>query len=896
MEDASVLLLDSVSSKYIYFWPNISRSSIKFQTLPLIEHQIQARNFCKTSISRNWVKNFFYDKKNSKEINVSNQKSENEINIPLEKKDSSHKINLTTDPSKKKISDSANRLNERESELKNNDTFLDKSPNELDKSSVPLSNQSDENLDFSLNSPEVNVQSILEKALSSDHIEHTEKSKSKLKVGSVPLSNEIDLSNVLKNPQIVNQNSQIEHLLSSSNNHSYKKMRLEPPNNTNFANKNTNSMKAVLESSEFAPSIKFTQETDSKISGASSPPIENTDKSETMHPISKTSSPSNPENFNTFPTIEINSGLESEISTISNNAKKTDTASSDSGYTTFFNDKIYIPSSDITQNSDGIISASEETNYKINQNTIVNPYRTQENGETKKNENIENFSSETKDKISAMSILPESLSDALNNPFHESTNHSNIEIKDHKIDENSNSQSKNNSPKSTETSNSNRNSTIINETISKLKPSKKETILKKFDSVIQKIEKSKLIKYPNDTLNKLLLSTNEAIENVNNLNKLTTGKGILRKLQISFNFVTGYDRIAELKSSVVQRENEFSNARSELINTKKDFENVSEDRKKSQREINLLLQRKHIWDEADVSSFTSLHKKEYNLSRSEVELKSLVHQLEIKVETCYDNLVSSIQSRYHEEQTWSDKIRMISSYTTFAVLLVNITFLILAQLVFEPRRRQKIIDGVDERLKKESFVIQNSVNPQLSLEAVRGSSISKNSDQPIDYAFSNSSSEDIDPKLSTPINLNRPVDGDSGVILESILSKLNEIIISQNSNVPIGKPLQNNIDSTSNTLTENGSLALNTRGSDTSEYSEKDSRHPPGLADPSSYPNYEIKNNEISPNKINTDWRNILVPQNKDYYNTSEVIAYAAEASIIGCCLALLGVYFFKSL
>ncbi|KAJ2628351.1 sensitivity to high expression protein she9, partial [Coemansia sp. RSA 1287] len=118
----------------------------------------------------------------------------------------------------------------------------------------------------------------------------------------------------------------------------------------------------------------------------------------------------------------------------------------------------------------------------------------------------------------------------------------------------------------------------------------------------------------------------------------------------------------------------------------------------NQREINSLLQRKHLWSEEDVARFTSLYRDEHQAESAETQSAKDLKEAEALVDHKYDELVNAIRERYHEEQIWSDKIRRASTYGTWAVLFMNILALFLAQAIFEPRKRRKIVAGVDERL------------------------------------------------------------------------------------------------------------------------------------------------------------------------------------------------------
>ncbi|KAJ2733650.1 sensitivity to high expression protein she9 [Coemansia sp. BCRC 34962] len=166
----------------------------------------------------------------------------------------------------------------------------------------------------------------------------------------------------------------------------------------------------------------------------------------------------------------------------------------------------------------------------------------------------------------------------------------------------------------------------------------------------------------------------------------------------ALNQLTGYDRIAEHKQRVQDTGKAFQEARLHLDNIKIRHAQVIQARMSSQREINSLLQRKHLWNDDDVARFTGLYRDEHQAESIEIAAGRELRDTEALVDKKYDDLVAAIRERYHEEQIWSDKIRRASTYGTWAVLFMNIIALFLAQAIFEPRKRRKIVAGVGERL------------------------------------------------------------------------------------------------------------------------------------------------------------------------------------------------------
>lgn len=63
-------------------------------------------------------------------------------------------------------------------------------------------------------------------------------------------------------------------------------------------------------------------------------------------------------------------------------------------------------------------------------------------------------------------------------------------------------------------------------------------------------------------------------------------------------------------------------------------------------------------------------------------------------------LSSSILSRYHEEQIWSDKIRRMSTWGTWGLMGVNVLLFFVFQFGFEPWRRAKLVKGFEEKVRE----------------------------------------------------------------------------------------------------------------------------------------------------------------------------------------------------
>ncbi|KDQ09931.1 hypothetical protein BOTBODRAFT_190866 [Botryobasidium botryosum FD-172 SS1] len=164
------------------------------------------------------------------------------------------------------------------------------------------------------------------------------------------------------------------------------------------------------------------------------------------------------------------------------------------------------------------------------------------------------------------------------------------------------------------------------------------------------------------------------------------------------NQVTGYDEIEELKRHVVEKENRIEMLREEAKDAKKAYENAVAQRSSLQREVNDLLQRKAIWNDADVSRYTVLVTQDHQHGLAEVRTKEAFALAEQEVEKEFNELMRAILNRYHEEQMWSDKIRSASTYGSLAALGLNLVVFILAIVLVEPWKRKRLAQTFERKI------------------------------------------------------------------------------------------------------------------------------------------------------------------------------------------------------
>lgn len=167
----------------------------------------------------------------------------------------------------------------------------------------------------------------------------------------------------------------------------------------------------------------------------------------------------------------------------------------------------------------------------------------------------------------------------------------------------------------------------------------------------------------------------------------------------ALNDVTGYSSIQKLRNSIIEMEKQLDALKKELKLTKNQYSDAVDNKVKSQKILNELLQRKNTWSPSDLEVFTKIYKEDAANMKQEDDLKKEVQLLEHEQEKLSDDLYRAILTRYHEEQIWSDKIRRTSTWGTFILMGFNILLFTVFQLILEPWKRHRLTRSFEDKVK-----------------------------------------------------------------------------------------------------------------------------------------------------------------------------------------------------
>lgn len=145
-------------------------------------------------------------------------------------------------------------------------------------------------------------------------------------------------------------------------------------------------------------------------------------------------------------------------------------------------------------------------------------------------------------------------------------------------------------------------------------------------------------------------------------------------------------------------ENDLHELRSTLQSKREAYVSAVSERSASQRQLSDLLGRKPSWTEQDLATYTSLLHSEHSQSRQEKQAESAYNDAEKAVQEAFDELMRAITQRYHEEHIWSDRMRLVSTWGSVAIAVLNAFIFIMALLVVEPYKRRKLANTLESRL------------------------------------------------------------------------------------------------------------------------------------------------------------------------------------------------------
>ncbi|KAI8921544.1 Mdm33 family-domain-containing protein [Entophlyctis helioformis] len=156
------------------------------------------------------------------------------------------------------------------------------------------------------------------------------------------------------------------------------------------------------------------------------------------------------------------------------------------------------------------------------------------------------------------------------------------------------------------------------------------------------------------------------------------------------NQLTGYEVVERRKLRVMEHSDRLEKSKEEARRAKLFFEETIDERRKCQRELNSLLQRKDSWTDTDITRFTELYRRDLSLEQLETTAQASYKSATEIFEKNQVEFLSEIRERYVEEQMFSDKIRQASTWWTWGLISTHFVLFMVIQFYVEPRKKENL--------------------------------------------------------------------------------------------------------------------------------------------------------------------------------------------------------------
>ncbi|KAL7456688.1 hypothetical protein ACHAWC_008153 [Mediolabrus comicus] len=190
-----------------------------------------------------------------------------------------------------------------------------------------------------------------------------------------------------------------------------------------------------------------------------------------------------------------------------------------------------------------------------------------------------------------------------------------------------------------------------------------------------------------------------ASSNNNNNNKLDEWLEV-------WNEHSGTHEISKLKDLVNHSSLQFDNQQRLVTEARKAVDTALSAWEQSQTQHSQLLSSRDKWTSTQAIQFAKLLENEVQIRTNLEVAKSDLSNKEIQLSKYQMEYMNNLRKRYHEEQVWTDKWRILSTYGTWGLIGLNSIVFLVSQYMFRQREVQRMKDF--EGLLKETLV-SNSV-------------------------------------------------------------------------------------------------------------------------------------------------------------------------------------------
>jgi She9 / Mdm33 family len=172
---------------------------------------------------------------------------------------------------------------------------------------------------------------------------------------------------------------------------------------------------------------------------------------------------------------------------------------------------------------------------------------------------------------------------------------------------------------------------------------------------------------------------------------------------------SGQRELDNLKRSVQQASINFDATVGTVASCRAAVEEAQKAHDESQKHHANLMMRRDQWDGADAASFVEYTSREVKTRQALAEARNDLRKAEEDSSRCQREYMDVMRQRYHEEQMWQDKWRMLGTFGTWTLIGLN-SIVFLGSQFFHQRREVNRLKAIEELIKDNLQVMQDAVS------------------------------------------------------------------------------------------------------------------------------------------------------------------------------------------
>jgi She9 / Mdm33 family len=172
---------------------------------------------------------------------------------------------------------------------------------------------------------------------------------------------------------------------------------------------------------------------------------------------------------------------------------------------------------------------------------------------------------------------------------------------------------------------------------------------------------------------------------------------------------SGQRELEHLKRSVQQASMNFDVTVGDVVTCRSSVEDAQRAHDDAQKQLASLMMRREQWDGTDAALFVEYTSKEVKTRQALAEARNSLRKAEEDSSRCQREYMDVMRQRYHEEQMWQEKWRMLGTFGTWTLIGLN-SFLFLGSQFFHQRREINRLKAIEQLIKDNLQTMQDTVS------------------------------------------------------------------------------------------------------------------------------------------------------------------------------------------